>query len=190
MALTVSHGKKLDAERASCHKVENEQKSDSLRFLRRHCSSVLTICTVLEHSYPIISILKPNFIIPGCSFLLWSYFALFVNLSQLIMEKASQVVLLVKNPPGNAGDIREVGSILGRNLGSIPGGGNGHLLQYSRLGKSMDRGAWRATVCRIIKSWTRLKQHSTNDDREAYNISSGKGVSTVLHGAPVLSLGV
>ena len=28
MALTVSHGKKLDAERASCHKVENEQKSE------------------------------------------------------------------------------------------------------------------------------------------------------------------
>ena len=111
MALTVSHGKKLDAERASCHKDENEQKSDNLQFLRRHCSSVLTICTVLEHSYSTISILKPNFIIPGCSFLLCSYFAPFVNLSQLIIEKAFQVVLLVKNPPGNAGDVREVGSI-------------------------------------------------------------------------------
>ena len=111
MALTVSHGKKLDAERPSCHKDKNEQKSDNLQFLRRHCSSVLTICTVLEHSYPTISISKPNVIIPSCSFLSWSYFAPFVNLSQLIIERASQVGLLVKNPPGNAGDVREAGSI-------------------------------------------------------------------------------
>ena len=44
---------------------------------------------------------------------------------------ASQVVLVVKNPPANAGDIRDVGSVLG--LGRSPGGGNGNLLQYSCL---------------------------------------------------------
>ena len=37
-------------------------------------------------------------------------------------EWASQVVLVVKNPPTNAGDIRDMGSIPG--LGRYPGGGN------------------------------------------------------------------
>ena len=40
--------------------------------------------------------------------------------------RASQVVLVVKNPPGNAGGIRDVGSIPG--LGRSPGGGNGNSL--------------------------------------------------------------
>ena len=35
-----------------------------------------------------------------------------------------------------------------------PGGGNGYPLQYSCLENSMDRGAWRATVHGVIKSWT------------------------------------
>ena len=52
------------------------------------------------------------------------------------------------------------------NLGSIPGwgrppgGGRGNPLQYSCLGNPMDRGAWRATVHRVTKSRTRLKQLS------------------------------
>ena len=37
-------------------------------------------------------------------------------------ERASQVALVVKNPPANAGDVREAGSIPG--LGRSPGGGN------------------------------------------------------------------
>ena len=37
-----------------------------------------------------------------------------------------------------------------------PGEGNGHPLQYSCLKNSMDRGAWRATVHRVAKSWTQL----------------------------------
>ena len=36
-------------------------------------------------------------------------------------------------------------------------GGNGNPLQYSFLGKLMDRGAWRTTVNGVPKSWTRLK---------------------------------
>ena len=40
----------------------------------------------------------------------------------------SQVVLVVKNPPASAGDIRDVGSIPG--LGRSPGGGNGSPLQW------------------------------------------------------------
>ena len=42
-------------------------------------------------------------------------------------------------------------------LGRSPVEGNGHPLQYSRLGNPGDRGAWQATVLRVAKSWTRLK---------------------------------
>ena len=51
----------------------------------------------------------------------------------------------------NAGDL---GLIPG--LGRSPGEGNGNPLQYSCLEKSMDRGAWRATVHRVAKSRTQL----------------------------------
>ena len=65
---------------------------------------------------------------------------------------ASQVALVVKNLPSNAGDVRDMGSIPG--LGRSPGGGNGNPLQYSCLENPMDRGAWRATVYRVTKSQT------------------------------------
>ena len=55
---------------------------------------------------------------------------------------ASQVVLVVKNLPANAGDIRDAVSIPG--LGRSSGGGNGNPIQYSCLENPMDRGAWRA----------------------------------------------
>ena len=38
---------------------------------------------------------------------------------------------VVKNPPANAGDVRDLGSILGS--GRSPGGGNGNPFQYSCL---------------------------------------------------------
>ena len=56
--------------------------------------------------------------------------------------RASQVVLIVKNPPAKAGDARDAGSIPGS--GSSPGGGRGSPLQYSCLEDPMDRGAWQA----------------------------------------------
>ena len=56
----------------------------------------------------------------------------------------SQVALVVKNPPANAGDIEDVGLIPG--LGRSPGGGHGSPLQCSCLDNPMDRGAWGATV--------------------------------------------
>ena len=43
-----------------------------------------------------------------------------------------------------------------------PGEGNGNPLQYSCLENPMDKGAWRATVYRVAKSPTRLKQPSTH----------------------------
>ena len=64
------------------------------------------------------------------------------------------MALVVKNPPANAGDTRDVGSMPG--LGRSPGGGNGNLLQYSCLENPKDRGAWQATVHRVTKSWTQL----------------------------------
>ena len=54
------------------------------------------------------------------------------------------MVLVVKNPPANAGDIKDVGSIPG--LGRSSGGGRGNPLQYSFLENPMDRGAWWPTV--------------------------------------------
>ena len=50
---------------------------------------------------------------------------------------------VVKNPPANAGDARDMGSI---PTGRSPGAGNGNLLQYSCLEDSMARGVWWATV--------------------------------------------
>ena len=51
----------------------------------------------------------------------------------------SQVVLVVKNPPANAGDIRDAGLIPG--LGRSPERGHGNPLQYSCLQDLIDRGA-------------------------------------------------
>ena len=56
---------------------------------------------------------------------------------------------VVKNPPSNAGDTRDAGSIPG--LGRSSGGGNGNPLQYSCLENPMDRGVWWATVHRVTK---------------------------------------
>ena len=75
---------------------------------------------------------------------------------------------MVNNPPANAGDIRDVGSI--PEWGRFPEGGNGNLLQYSFLESPMDRGTWWTTVHRVAKSQTRLKRlstaHSTNESVE------------------------
>ena len=56
--------------------------------------------------------------------------------------KASQVALVIKNPPDNAGDIRDVGLIHG--LERSPGGGHSNPLQYSCLENPRDRGAWQS----------------------------------------------
>ena len=68
---------------------------------------------------------------------------------------ASEVTLVVKNPPVNAGDVRDAGSISG--LGRSLGGGHGNPLQYSCLENPMVRGAWLATIHEVAKSRTWLK---------------------------------
>ena len=64
----------------------------------------------------------------------------------------SLVVLVVKNLPGNSGDVRDMGLIPGS--GRSPGGGHGNPRQYSCLENPMDREAGQATVYRVAKSWT------------------------------------
>ena len=59
---------------------------------------------------------------------------------------------VVKNPPANAGDPGDTGSIPGS--GKSPGEGNGNPLQNSCLENPMDRGAWQATVHGVTKSRT------------------------------------
>ena len=73
-------------------------------------------------------------------------------MSLLPVAGAFQVALVVKNLPANAGDVREISSILG--LGRYPGGGHGNSLQYSCLENPLDRGARQATVHRAAKSQT------------------------------------
>ena len=71
------------------------------------------------------------------------------------VSRASQVALVVKNPPANAG-----------NVGWIPGSGrssevgNGNPLQYSCLKNPMDRRAWKTTVPGVTKSQTQLSTHT------------------------------
>ena len=71
-----------------------------------------------------------------------------------------KVVLVVKNLPANAEDIRD--------MSLIPGSGrsqrakHGNALYYSCLENPMDRRAWGATVHRVSKRQTQLKQLSTH----------------------------
>ena len=70
----------------------------------------------------------------------------------------SQVMLVVKNPSANLGDIRDAGLIPGS--GRSFGDGNGKPLQHSCLQNPMDGRDWQATVHGVhgvAKSRTQLK---------------------------------
>ena len=67
---------------------------------------------------------------------------------------------MVKNPPANAENTGDAGSV--PRLGRSFGGGNGNPLWYSCLGSPMDREACQSTVHVVTKSWTQLSmQEST-----------------------------
>ena len=72
--------------------------------------------------------------------------------AQTVTISFDYTLVVKKNPPANAGDLRDVGSILGS--GRSPGGRNGNPLQHSCLGNPMDRRTWQATVHRVTKSQT------------------------------------
>ena len=71
-----------------------------------------------------------------------------------IVDMGFSGVIVVKNLPANARDIRDMRSIPGSGIS--PGGGHGTPLQYSCWENPMVRGAWWATVHVVIKSWTQL----------------------------------
>ena len=69
----------------------------------------------------------------------------------------SLVALVVKKPPANAGDLRDLGLIPG--LGRCPEGGHVNPLQYSCLENTMDKGAWRVQAIglqRVRHYWSDL----------------------------------
>ena len=80
-------------------------------------------------------------------------------------------MLMVKNSPANAGDVRDLGSIPGS--GRSPGGGHGNPLVYSCLENPTDRGAWWATVHEVTKGQTRLKRLSAHARSRVSLISDG-----------------
>ena len=92
---------------------------------------------------------------------------------------ASQVALVINNPFANAGDLRNAGLIHG--LGRSHGGRHGNPLLYSCLENPMDRGAWRATIHRVTKNWTWLKQLSTH----AHLSPAWLGTSRVRENCPL-----
>ena len=67
---------------------------------------------------------------------------------------------MVKNPPANAGDVRDMGFIPGSRRS--PGEAHGNPLQYSCLENTIDIEGWQATVQRVAQSRTlkRLNTHT------------------------------
>ena len=73
---------------------------------------------------------------------------------------------MVKNPPADAGDITDEGSIPGSERS--PAEGNGNPLQYSCLENLMGRGAWQASVYRVTQSQTRRDLECILDSKRSW----------------------
>ena len=71
------------------------------------------------------------------------------------------MLLVVKNSPANAGDIRDTGLIPGSER--FPGEGNDNPLQYSCLRNPMDRGIWWVTAHGVTKELETTYQLSNNN---------------------------
>ena len=88
-------------------------------------------------------------------------------------------MLLVKNPPANAGNIRDTGSI--PESGKSHGGGHGNPLQYFYLENPMDRGTWQAEVHRVTQSRTLLKWFNTHKQKgRASPVTRKESTSSVV----------
>ena len=83
------------------------------------------------------------------------------SLGTLREAGASQVALVVKNPPAKAGDARDVGSIPGS--GRPRGGGHGNPLQDSCLENPMDREAWQSPAHGVARSLSWLFSEGKRD---------------------------
>ena len=104
---------------------------------------------------------------------------------------------MVKNPPANAGDIRDVGLTPGSQRS--PGGGPGNPLQYSCLENPRDSGAWWAALYGVAQTWTRLKQLSSSSSSsssmvypvvingcEGWTIKKAAAAAKLLQSCPTL----
>ena len=71
------------------------------------------------------------------------------------------MALVVKEPPANAADVRDMGSVPG--LGQSPGGGHGNPLQILawRIPWTEEPG-WGTRVHGVIQSWTGLERLNTH----------------------------
>ena len=76
----------------------------------------------------------------------------------LSLPNPEPVEAVVKNPPASVGEAGDMDLTPG--LGRYCGEGNGNSPQYSCLENPKDRGAWRATVHGVAKSWTWLNMHT------------------------------
>ena len=140
-------GRFLIADSISCFK--------SVRFFIFFLSQFYVICVIVSFFFFWADRLYNLMLINIINIIIIFITLLAIN---IINNGASQVVLVVKNMPTNAGCLRDAG-LIPRSVRS-PGGGHGHPLQDSCLENPMDRGARGAMVHRIAKSWTQLKQLS------------------------------
>ena len=135
----------IESELFPCSKAQNPPVVPSSLQGR---ASMLTPACRDQHSDLILSLNLPRVtFLSFCS----SPTGLFIVVPQIAPSsgrlRASQVALMVKNMPANAGDVGDEGLIPGS--GRSPGGWHGNPLQYSCLENLMDSGAWRATVHRL-----------------------------------------
>ena len=99
----------------------------------------------------------------------------------LIPQSASgafQVVLVIKNLPANAGDLRCVGLISGWERS--PGGGHRSPLQYSCLENPMDTGAWWTIVHGVTKELDTTEAAWTDNEPQSFVLIFFLQVKTIL----------
>ena len=84
---------------------------------------------------------------------------------------ASQVALVVNNPPADAGDARDSGLI--PRPDRSPGVRNGNPLQFSCLENTKDREAWWATIHEVTQSQTPLSNWTHTRTLDAGKIKQG-----------------
>ena len=107
-------------------------------------------------------------------------------LDDVLSYGAFQVAIVVKNPPANARDIRDIGLIPGSGRSS--GLGNGNPLQYYCLENPMGRGAWCATQSmgsqRVRHSWNDLAHTQTHF---AYKLNKQCDIQNWCTSFPILT---
>ena len=91
---------------------------------------------------------------------------------------------MIKNPPVNAGNAGDIGSIPG--VGRSNRGGNVNPLQYSCMGNPMDRGAWWAIVHGVAKESAMTEQLRTHTHTDTHTPGGSRGIKD-KHGSFFLS---